>query len=349
MVWAQDDDGDARQPSRGGRVSDPAPNDPAPNDWALWTTAPGRVELQPAHPGPPAPGQVLARALVSGISRGTERLVLDGRVPPSERSRMRCPFQEGDFPYPVKYGYAMVALVEAGPAALVGRRVFALHPHQSRFLLPAEAAVPVPAAVPTERAALAPQMETALNANWDAGVKRGERVAVVGGGVIGLLTAWLAARGGRAEVTLVDADPARRSVAERLGLAFALPADAPADCATVFHASGTAEGLNLALSLCAFEGQVIELSWYGDRPAAVDLGGAFHSRRLTIRASQVGTVAPSRRKAWSRRRRLERALSLCRDERLDVLVRDETPLAEMPARMAEILADPGTLCHLIRY
>jgi NADPH:quinone reductase-like Zn-dependent oxidoreductase len=314
---------------------------------ALWTIGPGEVELKPAEPGPLQPGQARARALVSGISRGTESLVFHGKVPSSERERMRCPLQEGQFPYPVKYGYAMVAAVEAGPPDLIGRRVFCLHPHQSLFNAPAEMLAPVPDAVSTERAALAPQMETALNATWDAGLQPGERAAVVGGGVIGLLTAYVAAK--TCDVVLVDVNPARRAVAEALGLAFALPEEVTGDRRTVFHASATSAGLNLALSLCAFEGQVIELSWFGDKPVAADLGGAFHSRRLTLKASQVGAVARSHRAGWSHGRRLAEALSLCADPRLDALVRAETPFAEMPARMGAILEDPDTLCHLIRY
>jgi threonine dehydrogenase-like Zn-dependent dehydrogenase len=314
---------------------------------ALWTTGPGRVELRPAEPGPLEDGQARACALVSGISRGTERLVFHGLVPPSERERMRCPLQEGQFPYPVKYGYAMVAVVEAGPGELIGRRVFGLHPHQSLFNAPAGMLIPVPDDVSTERAALAPQMETALNATWDADLRPGERVAVVGGGVIGLLTAYLASR--TCEVVLIDVNPARRAVAEALGLAFALSGEAEGGRRTVFHASATAAGLNLALSLCAFEGQVIELSWFGDKPASIELGGAFHSQRLTLKASQVGAVAPSHRADWSHGRRLAEALSLCADPKLDLLVRAETPFAVAPSRMGAILDDPDTLCHLIRY
>lgn len=285
------------------------------------------------------------RALVSGISRGTESLVFHGLVPASEWERMRCPHQEGAFPYPVKYGYAMVG--EAVTGELAGRRVFVLHPHQSLFNVPQGAVAPVPDSIPTARAVLAPQMETALNATWDAGLQPGERVAVVGGGVIGLLTAYVAAR--TADVALIDINPKRRALAEHLGLTFASPEDARAGCRTVFHTSATSPGLNLALSLCAFEGQVIELSWYGGKPVQADLGGAFHSQRLTLKASQVGAVSPSRRADYDYSRRLTEALSLCDDARLDALVRSETPFAGLPGVMAAVLADPDTLCHLIRY
>lgn len=313
---------------------------------ALWTTGPAQAELRPAALGALADDHLRVRALLSGISRGTERLVHAGRVPESEWQRMRCPFQEGAFPWPVKYGYAMVGVAEDGPAALVGKRVFSLHPHQSRFDLPAAAAVPIPDAIPSHRAVLAPQMETALNAIWDAERVAG-RVAVVGGGVIGLLTAWLAAR--TAEVVVIDRNLAREAVARELGLAFAASEAAVGDCDLVFHASGSAEGLNLALDLCRFEGRVIELSWFGDTPVGVLLGGAFHSRRLTLKASQVGSVAPSRRGDYDHRRRLEEALALCADPALDILVQDSTPFAQMPSRIGAILADPDTLCHLIRY
>jgi NADPH:quinone reductase-like Zn-dependent oxidoreductase len=316
------------------------------DDRALWLAEPGRVELRTASLPPLPPHMVQVRALVSGISRGTEHTVWSGRVPESEWQRMRCPFQEGEFPGPVKYGYAMVGVVEAGPPALLGRRVFCLHPHQTRFQVRAEAVVPVPDDVPSDRAALAPQLETALNAMWDAGAVEG-RVAVVGGGVIGLLTAWLAAR--TAEVTLIDTNPGRAPVADALGLDFALPKQAPAECELVFHASGTGEGLNLALELCRFEACVVELSWYGEAPVAARLGGAFHSQRLTLKSSQVGTVAPSRRGVVSHAQRLTEALRLCADPRLDILVSESTPLEEIPEQFGIILENPGTLCHLIRY
>jgi threonine dehydrogenase-like Zn-dependent dehydrogenase len=161
---------------------------------AFWTVAPGQGEIRTETLAPPGPGQVLVRALTSGISRGTEAMVFQGRIPASQHQVMRCPFQAGELPFPVKYGYASVGLVEAGPAELVGKRVFALHPHQDRYVLPAESVLPVPDAVPTSRAVLAANMETALNGLWDAAPRLGDRISVIGAGVVGCLAAALAAR-----------------------------------------------------------------------------------------------------------------------------------------------------------
>jgi hypothetical protein len=322
-----------------------------PSATALWYVAPGVADLRPAAAGDASGAEAVAiRTLWSALSRGTERLVAAGLVPPSEHVRMRAPLQDGDFPFPVKYGYAMVGEVVGGASDYVGKRVIALYPHQSLFNLPLGAVVEVPASIPGERAVLAPQMETALNATWDAAARFGDRIAVVGGGVIGLLTAYLCARAKGVEVTLIDANPSRRVQAEALGLKFATPLDdLPEKCSIVFHASNTAAGLNLALSLAGFEATVIELSWFGDTPVPVNLGGAFHSQRLTLRASQVGAVALSRRARWDFRRRLTKALSLCADPRLDALVARKTPLNKIVRRLPAILSDPETLCHLIQY
>jgi threonine dehydrogenase-like Zn-dependent dehydrogenase len=316
---------------------------------ALWTVGVAESAILDEPIAPPAPGEVTVRTLESGISRGTEALVFAGRVPPSEWARMRAPFQAGDFPFPVKYGYAAVGIVEDGPLARLGQRVFCLHPHQTRFTVPATAAIPVPDAVPTRRAVLAAQIETALNASWDAAPRIGDRIAVVGGGAIGCLTAWLCARLPGTAVTLIDLDPDRAKVAAALGFGFSTPDDAPRDCDLVFHASGSGEGLALALSLAGFEAEVIELSWYGDAAVTVPLGGAFHSRRLSLRASQVGAVAPARRGRWSHGRRLALALSLAADPRLDALVEQSTPFDDLPAALPAILGRPGALFHRVTY
>lgn len=317
---------------------------------ALWYVAPGRAEIRPEPLPIAGPGDVLVRATHGAISRGTERLVLSGRVPASEHARMRGPHMGGTFPFPVKYGYATVGVVEAGAAALIGRPVFALHPHQSRFVLPAEMVVPIPESVPARRAVLAANMETALNAVWDAAPGPTDRIAVVGAGVVGLLVAHLCAGIPGTEVTVVDVAPECAATAAALGLAFAAPAAAAGDCDLVVHASANAAGLATALSLAGDEATVLELSWYGEMAPAVPLGGAFHSRRLTLRSSQVGQVAPSRRPRWTHRRRLEAALTLLADARLDALLGPPVRFADLPAQIAAILApDAPGLCPVIDY
>lgn len=317
---------------------------------ALWYVGPGRAEVRDELLGEPGPGEVRIRALHSAISRGTERLVLAGRVPPSEFERMRAPFMAGRFPFPVKYGYATVGRVEGGPAALRDHLVFALHPHQSVFNVPAEAIVPIPDRVPPARAVLAANMETALNAVWDAAPGPADRIAVVGAGVVGALVAWLCGRLPGAEVTLVDVEPSRAELARTLGVGFAAPAAAPGDCDLVVHASGTAAGLATALGLAGEETTVLELSWYGADEVAVQLGGAFHSRRLRLVSSQVGRVAPSHRARWTFSRRLAAALDLLVDPRLDALIAPAIKFHDLPARLPDILApQSGVLCQLVTY
>lgn len=315
---------------------------------AFWIEAEGQGALRPARVEA-GPGDVEVATRFSGISRGTEALVLRGGVPVSEWGRMRAPLQDGDFPFPVKYGYAAVGEVVAGPEALAGRTVFVLHPHQDRFVAPAAMAVPLPAGLPPRRAVLAANAETALNVVWDAGVAPGDRVAVVGAGVVGALAGWIAARIPGTEVTLVDVTPRRAAVAEALGCGFAPPGGAPLDQDVVIHASASAEGLATAVRLAGTEAAVIEASWYGDRPVCLALGGAFHSRRLRLVASQVGELPPQRRPRWDHRRRLECALSLLADPALDALLSGETAFDDLPLRYGDILADPDTLCHLVRY
>lgn len=317
---------------------------------ACWLAEIGRAEIRSEALLAPGPGQVRVRSLHSAVSRGSESLVFRGEVPPGEWARMRAPFQAGDFPAPLKYGYSSVGVVEAGPEALLGRAVFCLHPHQTHYVVPAEAALPLPPGVPPARAVLAANLETAVNALWDAAPRVGDRIAVVGGGVVGLLVAWLAARLPGCVVQVVDVLLARRAVAESLGARFALPDAAEPGADLVVHASGAAAGLATALRLAGFEATVLELSWYGTREVAVPLGAAFHAQRLTIRSSQVGQVATARRGRWTHQRRLELALSLLTDPALDALITDSARFDELPAVLARLAADPGTtLCQRIDY
>ena len=321
---------------------------------ALWFTAPGQADILPAMAPPPGPGEVRVRSVVGGISRGTEALVAAGRVPETEWHRMRCPHQGGTFPFPVKYGYSVAGVVEDGPPECpsdwLDAPVFCLHPHQTRFTVPIADIIRIPAAVPLRRAVLAPQIETALNATWDAAPRPGDRIAVVGGGVIGCLVAWLCAGIPGCAVQLIDIDPSRSATAQHLGVPFAAPGPAAMPgCDLVFHTSASAAGLALALSLAGLEATVVELSWYGAGAIPAGLGGAFHSQRLTLRASQVGMVAPDRRARWDGPRRLALALSLAADPRLDALLQSGTAFEGLPAALPAILGQPGALCHRVEY
>jgi NADPH:quinone reductase-like Zn-dependent oxidoreductase len=317
---------------------------------ALWYVGPGRAELRAEPLAVPAPGEVRLRARYGAISRGTERLVFNGAVPASEFERMRGPNMAGNFPFPVKYGYALVAEVEQGPPQLMRRLVFALHPNQDIFNLPAEFVVPVPDQVPPARAVLAANMETALNAVWDGAPAPADRIAVVGGGVVGMLVLRLCARLPGCEVTLIDIAPARGDIAEAFGAKFATPEATPKDCDLVFHASGRAAGLATALRIAGEEATIVELSWYGTAEVAAPLGEAFHSRRLRLVSSQVGRVAASHRARWTNSRRLAAAVDLLADPVLDRLIAPAVPFAELPSRLAQILGPQSDArCALIRY
>ncbi|MFB8758194.1 zinc-dependent alcohol dehydrogenase [Streptomyces nigra] len=316
---------------------------------AFWLSAPGVGEIREVALPEPGEGDVLVRSLYSGVSRGTETLVFRGGVPESQHAAMRAPFQEGDFPAPVKYGYLSVGVVERGPDALAGRTVFCLYPHQTRYVVPASAVTVVPDTVPAARAVLAGTVETAVNALWDAAPLVGDRIAVVGGGMVGCSVAALLARFPGVRLQLVDADPSRAEVAKALGVAFASPGDALGDCDLVVHASASEQGLARSLELLRPEGTVLELSWYGDRRVAVPLGEAFHSRRLVIRSSQVGTVSPARA-GRSYADRLALALDLLADPALDALVTGESPFEELPELLPKLASGRvPALCHRVSY
>jgi len=320
------------------------------HDRAFWLAEPGKGEIREVAVPAPAPGEVLVRTLHSGVSRGTETLVFRGGVPASQHDAMRAPYQEGDFPAPVKYGYLNVGVVEQGPPELTGKTVFCLYPHQTRYVVAAGAVTVVPDSVPADRAVLAGTVETAVNALWDAAPLIGDRVAVVGGGMVGCSVAAVLAGFPGAKVQLVDADPSRAPVAAALGVDFALPADAAGDCDVVVHASATSAGLTRSLELLAPEATVIELSWYGDTKVSVPLGEFFHSRRLVVKSSQVGGIAPARRGRRTYADRLALALELLSDARFDALITGRSDFDDLPEVLPALAG--GTLpalCHLVNY
>ena len=266
--------------------------------------------------GPPGEGQVLAETLVSAISPGTELRIYRGEVPPGMPLDATIPALAGEFAYPLRYGYAAVARVAELGAAVDpgwrGRLVVGFHPHQSHFLARPGELIPVPAGLSPEDAAFLPNVETAVNFLMDGRPIVGERVAVFGQGVVGLLTTALLARLPLTELVALDRHPLRRRWALELG---AHAAEDPAAAGVLDRLRGTADltyelsgdpaALDPAIATTGFGGRVVVGSWYGDRPATLNLGGAFHRSRIELVSSQVSTSAPRWTARWTKARRLE--------------------------------------------
>jgi Zn-dependent alcohol dehydrogenase len=317
---------------------------------AFWVRRPGQGEIRSVTLAPPGPDEVLVRTLHTGVSRGTETLVFSGSVPPRSYETMRAPYQDGDFPGPVKYGYLNVGQVEEGPPDLLGRTIFCLYPHQTRYVVPVSAVTAVPSDVPATRAVLAGTVETAVNALWDATPLVGDRIAVIGAGMVGCCVAALVAKVPGVRVQLVDVDDSRASVAAALGVPFVSPADAQDGCDVVIHASATSAGLARSLSLLAMDGRVVDLSWYGDRAVTVPLGEDFHVRRLTIRSSQVGTVSPATQGRRSYADRLALSLSLLADPAFDALLTGNSAFEDLPSLLPRLVdGSQPALCHVVNY
>jgi len=317
---------------------------------AFWLVAPGRSEIRSEQLPMPGPDEVRVRTLYTAISRGTESLVFRGEVPSSQYPVMRAPFQQGEFPAPVKYGYCNVGVVEAGSPAWLGKTVFCLYPHQDGYVVPAAAVTPVPDPVPAGRAVLAANLETALNALWDATPRFGDRITVIGAGVVGCLAARLVGRLPGCAVQLVDVDPGKARIAAQLGVRFALPAQAESQQDVIIHASGAPAGLVTALGLAGFEATVVEASWFGTQSVSLPLGEDFHAKRLNICSSQVGAIATTQRSRWNYQRRMATVMELLDDPALDVLISGESSFTELPKVMSALSQNPpGALCHRIRY
>ena len=316
---------------------------------AYWVTESGHGELRPEAIPTPGPKEALVRTLYSGVSRGTERVVHEGRVPERVADLMHAPHQEGDFPGPVKYGYLSVGVVEQGPDNWIGKTVFSLHPHQDFYVVPTNQLTAIPDDVPARRAVLTGIVEVAINALWEAGPRLGDRVAVVGGGLVGGVLAAILRKYPLGRLQLVDADTDKRDLAEKLNINFALPDEAVNDCDIVFHCSASNEGLKLSLQLAGDDSDVIELSWFADKEVTLPLGEDFHARRLTIRSSQVGAVALPRRHRRTNAQRLQIAAATLKDPVFDTFLSSECQFQNLPTTLVKLFEKPGGFCHVVAY
>lgn len=316
---------------------------------AYWVTETGHGELRPEALQTPGEQEALVRTLYSGVSRGTERVVHEGRVPERVADRMHAPHQEGDFPGPVKYGYLNVGVVEQGPREWIGKTVFSLHPHQDFYVVPTDQLTAVPEGIPPRRAVLTGIVEVAINALWEAGPRLGDRVAVVGGGLVGGVLATLLRKYPLGRLQLVDADPEKQKLAETINVEFAHTTEAKNDCDIVFHCSASNEGLKLSLQLAGDDSDVVEISWFADKEVTLPLGEDFHARRLNIRSSQVGAVALPRRHRRTNAQRLQLAAAALRDPVFDTFLTSECQFQNLPATLATLLERPGGFCHVVAY
>ncbi|MFJ5957576.1 zinc-binding alcohol dehydrogenase [Paenarthrobacter sp. NPDC092416] len=317
---------------------------------AYWVTDKGRGELRRESIQTPGPGEALVRTLYSGISRGTERVVHEGRVPVRVAERMHAPHQEGDFPGPVKYGYLSVGVVEEGPEEWLGQNVFSLHPHQDLYVVPVKELTRIPETVPARRAVLTGIVEVAINAIWEGGPRLGDRVAVVGAGLVGGAVATLLRNFPLGRLELVDPDPKKAKLAEAIKVDFAQPKDANNDCDVVFHCSGTDDGLKLSLQLAGDDSDVVEVSWFADKDVTLPLGEDFHARRLTIRSSQVSVVAKARRHRRTNAQRLALAVEQLKDPVFDIFLTGECRFHDLPAAMIDLFGRRGSgFCQVVAY
>lgn len=332
--------------------SGPAGADESGMAREYWTEAAGSGGIRAADIPAPGPGEVLIETEVSGISPGTETLVHRGQVPAEVADLMAAPHQLGTLDFPVSHGYLNVGVVRRGPAELLGRRVFTLSGHRSHLVVPESACHVVAAEVPSERALLAGVAEVGLNAVWESQASLADRIAVIGGGLVGLVTALLAARVSPARLQVIETDPRRRAAAGELGLDAVPPEQADGDNDVVLHTSATQQGLRRSLEITGDDATVVEMSWYGDRQPPVPLGADFHARRLRLLASQVGEVAVPKRHRRSRRQRLGAALGLL-DDRFDALVTGSSPLERLPKVMDDFAEGAdwtrSQLLHVVTY
>lgn len=315
----------------------------------LWLVDKRKYQILPVPlPNGTNKSDIVLKMRVSGVSRGTERLVFNAQVPETEYERMRAPRQTGHFPYPVLYGYCAVADIIDGPAALIGRSAFCLNPHQDYFTAPLEALTFLPETLPARRAVLLANMETALNGIWDSGISAGDKVTVIGAGVIGLLIGFLASRIPATTITVIDTQD-RSKLAGLFGCQFETTPQQGLEADVVFHCSASDSGLQTAFACAGMDSAIVEMSWYGNKSLTLNLGGAFHSKRLRLIGSQVGQIPATHKARWTYQRRMDRALALLDDPRLDELLTHAIAFTDAPQALPSLLDDPAALAISLTY
>jgi 2-desacetyl-2-hydroxyethyl bacteriochlorophyllide A dehydrogenase len=296
---------------------------------SVWLPRAREVELRRESVANVQPSDVRIAAIASAISHGTEMLVFRGLVP--EGLELDLPTLRGSFTFPIKYGYASVGrVVEAGAdvgCLAVGDAVFVHHPHQSTYVVPATMPIRLPDGLDPLLGVFLANVETAVNVVVDAAPRLGERVAVFGQGVVGLLITQLLRRTGVSQIVVVEPVAQRRDLALALGADVALESGGSiSDVDLAIEVSGNAAALDAALNSVAFGGTVVVASWYGTKTVPLMLGGAFHRRRLRIVSSQVSTIDAALQPRWTHQRRLALASQLLSELELTSLITHRFPI-----------------------
>lgn len=317
---------------------------------ALWFRTRGHAEILEERLPRLRPGWCRLHTLFSAISPGTERLVYSGEVPEDLHREMRCPYMGGKFPFPVKYGYSLVGKITEGPEDSIGSVVHVLHPHQDQCIVRTEHTFPIPPQVPPSRATLASNLETAVNAIWDSEVTIGEHALIIGFGAVGSLVARLLSFMSGIKLEIVDANPSKIALAEKMGFKACDPGSVSGNFDLAFHASRSSDGLQLAVDRVGFEGRIIELSWYGTNKISLSLGGTFHSQRKAILSSQVATPSRRQRSRWDHARRRSLVFELLERSEFDSHITHSVPFGGLPDIYNKLKAHPTEgLSYLVKY
>ena len=318
---------------------------------ALWHLNTEKSIIKPGHLPRINSNQVLIESRYSLISAGTEKSIAQGFISEKHQPFMQVPYMDGSFSLPIKYGYSVVGKV-ISEGKYLDRRVHLMHPHQSLIVADIGNVYFISDQLYYSKAALLSNMETIVNAIWDAEISNNEEVLICGFGGIGFLLAETIRMLKSAVVTILDTDDARISLAHKRGFETMMLNDLRREhFATAFNCSGTYGGLNNCIKAVGFEGKVIELSWYGDEMGLVDLGGSFHFNRKKIISSQVSNIPLGKKETWTFVKRKKYAEEVLNQLDLSSYGVNRIPFAEAPQFFEKLRNNdiPEDLIHVIDY
>ena len=290
---------------------------------------------------------VLVKTLYSGISKGTENLVARGKIHKSQFKIMRCPFQDGNFSFPIKYGYINIGEIIDGPISLTGKKIFTLFPHQTVFEISTKN-INLIKNKNAKKYLLTANMETAVNIFWDSQAKKNDRILIVGLGSVGLLTAYFFKLKGYKNLYVSDVNLSKKSIAKKLNLNF-IHYNKINNLDCIINTTSNYDVLNNSFTKLNLDGKIIEASWYGEKVGKLNLGNEFHSKRLRIISSQVSNIPLHMQKKHNYRSRLKIAINALNDDKLLLLINSVSKFENLEKNYISILKDKNIIIHAIKY